>query len=288
MRILREPLFQFLLLGGGLFGLYLMVSEAEPDTGDRVTVDTVELERLSDQFKRTWMRPPTEQELAGLAEDFVKEEILYREALALGLDQNDLVIRRRMRQKMEFLSSDLVDQQTPSDETLAEYLDANPELFRLPSRLSFHQIYINPDLHGDTLLPYTESLLKALNTIQPGADAGAPLSDPTLLPEKMENAAAVRVDSVFGNDFAEQLETLPLGHWSGPVQSTYGLHLVRVGERAESILPALEQIRPAVLREWSNEQRQAANEGFYQALRERYVVEIAQPETVAVPSPETQ
>jgi hypothetical protein len=275
-RLIREPLVQFLILGAGLFLLYGYVGDAAPERADRILVDEAEVARLSEQFQRTWMRPPTREELAGLAEDFVKEEILYREALALGLDRDDLVIRRRMRQKMEFLNADLVEQREPTHEELQAYLDANPGKFRLPARYSFRQIYLGPDGAGGARR--AADLLARLRADPAlGADPQA-LGDPTLLPPGMELAPQREIAATFGTEFADVVSGLPEAGWRGPYGSSYGLHLVRLTEKTEGGLPQLGQIRSAVAREWSNERRQAADDRFYQALRERYSVEIRLPE----------
>jgi len=132
--LLREPLFHFLLLGGALYLLYAGFGNNFSTTSQKqIIVDDARLSLLAQRFQRTWMRPPTRTELAGLADDFVKDKIIYREALALGLDKDDLVIRRRMRQEMEFLNADMYEQQ-PTDSQLQAYLHAHPDDFRQPGR----------------------------------------------------------------------------------------------------------------------------------------------------------
>lgn len=242
-----------------------------PERADRIIVDEAEIERLSEQFQRTWMRPPTRQELAGLAEDFVKEEILYREALALGLDKGDLVVRRRMRQKMEFLNADLTEQREPTDAELEAYLEAKPEKFRLPARFSFRQIYLGPaDEGGARRAADLLARLRADPTI--GADPQA-VGDPNLLPPSLELASQREIAAIFGTEFANAVLGLTKDVWLGPYRSAYGLHLIRLTGKQEGALPELGQIRSADMREWSNEQRLEANDHFYQALRARYSVE---------------
>ena len=278
-RLLREPLVHFLVLGAGLFLTYSLVNEGVDEAPDRIVVDEVRALRLAEQFQRTWMRPPTRQELEALVEDFVKEEILYREALALGLDQDDLIIRRRMRQKMEFLNADLAEQRVPTDAELQAYLDAHPDRFRRPPQLSFQQIYFNPERHGDDLEGQAGELLARLNGNP--AEAGDPrmLGDPTLLPPRLDAATPREIAGTFGSGFAADMETAPVGRWSGPLQSSYGLHLVRVTKHEPESLPALAEVRASVEREWSAENRRQANESFYQALRQRYTVEVRLPDT---------
>jgi hypothetical protein len=274
-RLIREPLLHFLVLGAGLFLLYAYLGDDDPEPADRIVVDEAEVGRLAEQFQRTWMRPPSRQELAGLAEDFVKEEILYREALALGLDQNDLVIRRRMRQKMEFLNADLSEQRTPSEAELQAYLDGHADKFRRPARLSFEQIYVAGGENPQAARHKAENLLTAL--ANPATDWQR-LGDPTLLPAGLNDASDADINATFGRDLVGSVTHAPLNRWSGPHRSAYGLHLLRVTERRPARLPALGEIRALVEREWRNEQRRRSNERFYQGLRERYTVEIQLPD----------
>ncbi len=233
--------------------------------------------RLAEQFQRTWMRPPDQRELARLAEDFVKEEILYREALALGLDQNDLVIRRRMRQKMEFINADLVEQQIPPVAELQTCLDAHPDKFRRPALLSFQQIYLTTEQSPDAAQRRAAALLVRLEA-EPEA-AWQELGDPTLLPPIFSDVSERDIAATLGSDLAQPIAGAPLYRWSGPYTSAFGLHLVRATERSPANLPPLTGARAKVEREWANERRQQTNEHFYQALRERYSVEIRLPDT---------
>ncbi len=278
LRVLREPLLHFLVLGVGLFVLYAHVNENVGAAPHRIVVDEAEVLRLAEQFQRTWMRSPTGQELEGLTEDFVKEEILYREALALGLDQDDLVIRRRMRQKMEFLNADLVEQQIPSEAELQAYLNAHPDKFRRPARFSFQQVF----LAKQSAAAAQHKAAALLTRLEAASEsAWQELADPTLLPPVLANVSARDIAVTFGTELAETIVGAPANRWSGPYESEFGLHLVRVTERTRASLPALTEIRALVEREWANERRQQANERFYQALRERYSVEVLLPDAIA-------
>ena len=277
LRFLRDPLFHFLVLGAGLFMVYSAVNGTAAAPADRIVVDETQALRLADQFKRTWMRLPTRQELQGLAEDFVKEEILYREAQALGLDQDDLVIRRRLRQKMEFLNADLVEQQAPTEVQLRAYFDANQDRFRRPDRFSFQQIYFNPDKRSGDVKQTAVELLVDLNTDPALAADPNSLGDATMLPAQLDGVTQREVNNTFGRGFAKDIEDLPLGQWSGPYESSYGLHLVRITTREAGDLPAVAEIRPVLEREWRTERRKAANERFYESLRARYNIEIRLP-----------
>lgn len=273
----REPLLQFLVFGAGLFLLYSLVNK-DPDTSpDRIVIDEAAVSRLAEQFQRTWMRPPTRRELEGLAEDLVKEEVLYREALALGLDQDDLVIRRRMRQKMEFLNADLVERREPTHAELEDYLAANPEKFELPGRYSFRQIYLDPASSGGDAQARAIALLGRLRANPSLASDPGSLGDETMLPAGLEQDSTREIASVFGTEFADSVARAETGVWTGPYRSSYGLHLVHLTEKDGDGQPQLEQIRPLVEREWSNDRRQETNERFYEALRKRYSIEIRLP-----------
>lgn len=273
-RLLRDPLVHFLLGGLLLFGLYAQVGDG-PERRDRVVVGEAEVERLATTFARTWMRPPTRAELDGLIDDFITEEILYREALKLGLDRNDLVIRRRLRQKMEFLAQDLSDP-TADDAALGAFLTENPDRFREPERWSFRQIFFDPERDGAARASALLAGLRADSAGDGGAGDGA-AGDPTLLPRTLEQASAREIDGTLGEGFAAQLASAEAGEWSGPHRSSFGLHLVQVRERTPSRLPELDEIRPVVEREWSSVQRRELNERFESGLRERYEIEVQLP-----------
>ena len=276
-RFLRDPLFHFLILGAALFMVYSAVNGTAGAPVDRIVVDETQALRLADRFQRTWMRLPTRQELQGLAEDFVKEEILYREAQALGLDQDDLIIRRRLRQKMEFLNADLVEQQAPTEVQLRAYFDANQDRFRRPDHFSLQQVYLNPNKPSDDVKRAVDELLARLNTDPALAADKKLIGDATMLPAQLDAVTRREVANTFGRGFAEGIENAPTGRWSGPYESSYGLHLVRITNREAGGLPAMAEIRPIVEREWYAERRKEANERFYRALRARYDVEIRIP-----------
>ena len=269
-RFLREPLVQFLLLGAGLFALYSVVSDDSGARRDRIVVDAGQVTRLAGQFERTWLRPPTQAELDGLIEDHVREEILYREARALGLDKDDLVIRRRLRQKMEFLNEDLAAQREPTEAELQAFLDAHQDRFRIPSRLSFRQVFLNLEKRGPDAPKQAAALLARLDS-DPEADLPG---DATLLPPGLTDATTSEIARTFGGEFAVALEKSTADGWTGPIESGYGLHLVRVTAREPARVPSLAEARSIVAREWSAARRAETNEAFHAALRKRYDVSI--------------
>ncbi len=277
MRVLREPLVHFLVLGLGLFLLFGIVGDSDDAPTGRIVVSTARVAQLTEIFTRTWQRPPTEQELEGLIEDHIREEVYYREALAMGLDRDDTIVRRRLRQKLEFFTDDLVAAVDPTEEQLEAYLSEHADAFRVPAELSFRQIYFNRDRRGIQATPDAEALLARLNGAGTEVDT-AGFGDSLMLPGDYERISEVDVDRGFGNGFAAALADLPLGRWSGPVESGYGLHLVLIRERQPGSFPALAEVREAVEREWRNARRNEAGEFFYRSLRERYVVSVERPE----------
>jgi parvulin-like peptidyl-prolyl isomerase len=286
-RLLREPLIHFLVGGGLLFALYAIVVEDPAYAPDRIVVDPARVASLSADFERTWMRPPSKIELDELIAEFVNEEVLYREALALGFDRDDPVIRRRMRQKMEFLYADLIEIEPPSEADLASFLTANRERFRQPARVSFRQVYVDPDVGPATPHDRARALLEALQAGE--AEAGV-AGDPTLLPRAMEMASASEVAAVFGSGFAEDLLGLSGDGWSGPVASSFGPHLVRIDARKPTRDPELDEVRQQVVHEYGTIERTKSNQQLLEKLREQYEIEIqaSVTDTTARPSAQSE
>jgi len=277
MKLLREPLVHFLALGLALFLLFGVVGDSDDASTGRIVVSTARVAQLTEIFTRTWQRPPTERELQGLIEDHIKEEVYYREALAMGLDRDDTIVRRRLRQKLEFFTDDLVAAVDPTEEQLEAYLGEHADAFRVPSQLSFQQIYFNRDRRGMQATDDAESLLARLNGASSEVDT-AVLGDSLMLPGDYDLVAEDVVARGFGGEFAAALADLPLGQWSGPVESGYGLHVVLIRERQSGSLPELAEVRKVVEREWRNARREEAAEAFYRGLRDRYVVTVEGPE----------
>ena len=275
--LVREPLVHFLVLGAGVFGLFALVGDRSEIEPDEIVVGAGQIERMSQAWRKTRMRPPTQPELEGLIKDYIKEEIFYREALTLGLDQDNAVIRRHLRQKMEFLSEDIASQTEPDDEALQAFLDTNPDKFRTDLRVSFQHIYFSWDKRGDLAAVDARQVLSILSGGESYDDISA-LGDPLPLPQAVDLYPLREVASLFGREFAQQLTTLDAGRWQGPIASGFGVHLVYVGERIDASLPQLDEIRDTVVREWREEQRQTVNQVFYDTLRTRYNVIIERPQ----------
>jgi hypothetical protein len=269
-RLLREPLLHFLLIGLVLFAGYARLN---PGTGNDslIVVDNTRTLELARQFQATWNRPPQPVELQGLVDGYVEDEILYREGVALGLDEDDPVIRRRVRQKLEVISEELSGGKAPTVADLEAYLAAHPDAFRQPPLVSFHQVYFGAPGPDARRAQDIEAARKALDG---GADATR-FGEPTLLPRSATQQPLDLVARSFGQEFAAQLETLPVGSWQGPVASGFGLHLVRISAREPARLPGLSQVRQVVEREWEADRRRKAFEENYQRLRAQYDVRVA-------------
>jgi PPIC-type PPIASE domain len=277
MKILREPLLHFLLLGATIFGAHRLRSNAHATQPGNIVVTEGRIEALVAAFTRTWQRPPTASEREGLIRDYIREEVYVREAIALGLDQDDMVIRRRLRQKLEFVSEDLTGPAEPTDGQLGAYLTAHPDAFRVEPRFTFRQVFLNPHRRGEQFSSDAARLLAGLQ--RAGADPDT-LGDSSLLDHEIKAMPASLVAAQFGDEFTAALSELPSGQWQGPVASVYGAHLVLVGDRTDGRVPALEEVRDVVRRDWTNAQRTEASEQLYHALLQRYTVVVEHPQPV--------
>lgn len=272
-RFLREPLLHFLLLGAAIFAVYGWRSQPGAGTRGTILITQSQIASMAENFARTWQRQPSPSELDGLIQDRIREEVYSREAMALGLGEDDTVIRRRLRQKMEFISDDVAAQAEPTEGDLNAFLKAHPESFRAPRTFTFRHVFLNPAKRGDDLARDAARLLEQLSRVGEAADLSA-LGDPFLLDYAFASASSREVASLFGESFAAKLSELPAGEWQGPVESGYGVHLVFIRERTEGRQPDLAEVREAVRRQWESARRQEANERLYREMLGRYTVTI--------------
>jgi hypothetical protein len=269
-RLLREPLLHLLLLGGAVF---LIFGRGATDVlGDRQFVVTqADINRLAAGFSQTWHRPPDPDELQTQIDDYIREEVLYRTALGLGLDKDDLIIRRRLRQKMEFAFEDTVT--PPQEAELRAYFTAHADKFRSQPLISFRQVFISLQ-RGNTAESDAQRILVQLVIAAPGASSQG---DTLLLGEGFERMPLDRIATLFGDDFAHAVAEASPGHWVGPLRSSYGLHLVLITARQPAALPPFDEVRPTVEREWFAEHRAATLVAQYQALLSSYHVTVESP-----------
>lgn len=275
-RLLREPLAHFLLLGSLLFLYFEWRGGSGGPGSTRIVVTPGQIEHLASGFARTWQRPPTEAELKTQIDEYVKEEIATRESVAMGLDRDDAIIRRRLRQKLEFLVEDAVDQVPPTDAELQAWLEAHAEAFQAEGRVALRQIYLSPERRGASAPADAQKLLARLRAAGPGATIDS-LGDASMLPQELPFGPLSAVARAFGAEFAGRIHALPPGEWTGPVESPYGLHLVLISERAAPARPALADLRPVVERELVAERRRAQLQALYERLLEKYTVAIEMP-----------
>jgi len=273
-RLLKEPLLHFLILGALLFGLYGWLHGGARRAGDEIVLSPGQVRSLQVQFQRVWQRPPTSEEMQGLVDSWVREEIFYREGIAAGLDRDDPVVRRRVAQKLEFI----VDGSTPTPPTAAElqaWLDAHADKYRIEPRYTFTQIYFDVGRHGERLAADVAAARHSL------AAGQAPAGDPTLLPPDLDAVEASELKRVFGKEFVEELKAMPVGDWQGPVRSGFGVHLVKL-LALESGRPAtLDEVRAEVERDLLHARAARSTAAQYEKLRARYTVRTDATETGA-------
>jgi hypothetical protein len=279
VRLLREPLLQFLALGAMLFALYGLAGKRSAEAPEKIVVSASRVANLGDGFARTWRRLPNEQELQGLIEDYIRDEVFYREGRAAGLDRDDVIIRRRVRQKMEFLADDMSVPE-PSDEQLAAYLASNPERFRAEDQLTFHQVFLSATRRANTIDNDSKQIASILARADGAIDATV-LGDPFLLGEEFRNVSPSKVTSIFGESFAKQISVMEKGRWQGPISSGFGQHFVFISEWVSGNLPSLDAVRPVVHREWANARRLEAEQKLYASLRNRYEIVVEEPRAKA-------
>jgi hypothetical protein len=273
MRWLEEPLLHFTVLGLGLFALYRLTSNDAGVSAQEILVDAPRSAALAEQFVRTWRRPPTPVELDGLVQSYVRDEVLYREGLALGLDRDDPVIRSRVRLKMEVLGDGPGADVT--DEDLQAWLDANADRYAAPARYDLRQVFFDPARRGERLEHDVGAALRALDR-EPAGSLTA-FGDSTLLPAELRDVTRADVAAQLGEELAAELADATPGRWFGPVGSSYGTHLVRVEVREPSKTAALADVRSAVERDVQYARSQAASDALYERLRSRYTVRIEAP-----------
>jgi hypothetical protein len=280
-RFWHEPFVHFFILGVLLFGIDAFLrNQSDTASAGEIVVTAGRIENLGAMFERTWQRPPTAVELKGLIDSYILDEALYREGVALAMDQDDSVVRRRVRQKLDFFVDDLASPDEPEEAELQAWLDAHKDAYAIPAVFTFFQVYLNPERHGDTLDAEAQRLLAELRASTSSIDIGS-LGDATLLEPDYVNYRADMVESGFGGGFAAQLEGAPVGEWSGPYESAFGVHLVYLEALTPAGTPELTVVRDEVERDWRYDQREAAVARFHQQALEGYEVTVEWPESTA-------
>ena len=277
----REPLVYFLLIGALLFGVYrfLHPETGGRDAGNRIVITEDDLRQMTVQWAAQGRPPPTPEQWRGLVETKVREEMLYREAVALGLDRDDTIVKRRMAQKMEFLAEDLSGLTEPTPAELRHWYSANSETFALPARVSFRHIYFSPDRRNARARDDAQRALGQLAGKGVDAPITAAAGDPFMFQDYYGDRSSEQVTGQFGVPFARALFQLKPGLWQGPVESGYGWHLVFVEQITSGRIPALEEIEPEVRGAWIAQKRAETKRKMFEAMRARY--EVVFPAAVA-------
>jgi hypothetical protein len=268
-----------MFIGAAIYLLYGVFAEPVPEETDKtIVVSAGEIEWMQTSWQKRWNRPPTAKEFDGLIQQYVRETVLYREALTMGLNKHDGVIRRRLAQKLEFLAKDLVALTPPTEEELQAYFTEHQDRYQAPTRYTFTQVFVDPDKRGDTTLDDAEKIKATL--IAKGdaiEDAGA-LGDDFMLQNYYPEKDQIEIQKLFGSGFTESLVDLSPGQWHGPVLSGYGVHLVYVSNITEPSAPVFADMRERVTQDWKTEKGEELNEKFYANLRDRYTIVIEEPE----------
>jgi peptidyl-prolyl cis-trans isomerase C len=283
----REPLLHFLLLGGALFGVYELAPDARigPAASKEIRLSLDEISQLTLLYQSQWRRLPTPQELQRLVENKVQQEILYREALAMGLDKDDEIVKRRMAQKMQFLAEDVAAAREPTTAELRIWFERNSANFAQPPRLSFRHLYFSPDRRGARTRDDAQQALAKLAGQPVDAKIARELADPFMFQEYYRDRAPEFLGKEMGPQFALAVAKLTPGSWQGPIESGFGWHLVFVDTVIPGRVPAFEEVEADVRTAWLGEQKTLAWGKAYKELRAKYTVLLpAPPESSAAPS----
>lgn len=274
---LREPLLHFLLIGGGLFLAYTMLDSPQgrfsADGKPQIRVTDGDIRWLSETWSRQWQREPSPEEMRGLISDYVREQILAEEARSLGLDENDTVIRRRLAQKVEFLVRDTAALAEPTEDELRAYHARHADRYDREARLTFRQIYFNPDRRADA----SGDARGALEAIRRSPAVETSLGDTSLLGTEFLEVEEHAIRSMFGEAFASKLADAPIEEWTGPIESAYGFHLVLLSKRKPGGKTPFEEVLERVKNEWVAEQQRLAHEAYFHSLLQKYEIVMDEP-----------
>ena len=289
-RWLREPLLHFLLIGLVLFGFYGYVNRGRGgiQSPRQIVLSLDELATMEMYFESQWHRRPTPQEFQALVEDKIKEEVLYREGLAMGLDKDDTIVKRRMAQKMQFLAEDVAAAHEPSTAELKAWFEKNTDKFALPGRYSFRHIYFSPDKRGTNAHNDAAAALAKIAGQPEHSPLIPSVEDRFMFQDYYGDRTPSTIAKEFGPQFAVALEKLKPGSWQGPIESGFGWHLVFVDTVVPGRIPAFEEVESEVKTAWLGEQKAQAWQKAYQTMRAKYAVLLPAPpdkQTASAPAP---
>ncbi len=278
-QLLREPLFHFLVIGVLLFTPYYFLHKASSDAPGSKDIQ-LSFDEISQQvllFESQWNREPSKEELAQLMENRVREEVLYREGLALGLDKDDTIVKRRIAQKMQFLAEDVAAARQPTPDELRNWYQQHSAEFAMPARYSFRHLYFSPDIRGARAQNEAQQALTQLTGQPEDAAVADSLADAFMFQDYYRERSPEFLGKEFGPGFALAVEHLTPGTWQGPVESGLGWHLVFVDGVIPGRLPDFEEVIPEVQDAWMVEQKALAWDKAYKEMRARYTVLLPAP-----------
>ena len=279
--ILKEPLFQFFVLGVFVYVLYgLFASLDDKQAENTIVVTKGEIDWMKDTWTKRWNRPPTDQELEGLIDQHIEESIFYQEALKMGLDQNDVIIRRRLAQKLKFLQEDLLKPGEPSEEALRAYFRENISMYSSDELVTLTQIFYDPDKRGSSTLQDAENDKARLNDMDIDVVDPKAFGDYFMLQNYYPGRSQQDISKLFGSEFARNVMSLEVDEWHGPILSGYGTHLVYVTDRVESVEPNFEDVRDLVLEDWKIAQQEKMNQMFAEGVIARYTVIVEDADSI--------
>ena len=278
-RLLREPLIHFLLVGAALFAAYhyLQPAQSAAPSSKQIQLSVDQLAQLAVLFQSQWRRNPTPEEFGRMVEQKVQSEVLYREALAMGLDKDDEIVKRRMAQKMQFLAEDVAAAREPTTAELEAWFATNAAKFALPNRVSFRHLYFSPDRRGNSAREDAAKALAQLAGQPEDTKLAESLADPFMFQDYYRDRAPDYLGKEFGPQFAQAVEKLPTGSWQGPIESGFGWHLVFVDTVIPGRVPDFEEIEADVKTAWLGEQKTLAWDKAYQEMRAKYTVLLPVP-----------
>jgi peptidyl-prolyl cis-trans isomerase C len=274
----REPLVHFLLIGLALFAVYGLLNRGKAgNVNYKIVLSLDDLKQLDISFVSQWHRQPTPEEFSGLVESFIRQEVLYREGLAMGLDKDDTIVKRRMAQKMEFLSEDMATAHEPSTKELKEWFTRNSQKFALPDRTTFRHLFFAFDRRGQNAQIDAVSALAKIADKTEDSPLGKSLADPFMFQDYYGDRAPDQLAKEFGPNFATAVFKLKTGSWQGPIESGYGWHLIWIESIAPGHIPHFEEVEPDVKTAWLADQKAVQWHAAYVKMRAKYEVLAPQP-----------
>jgi len=279
-RLLREPLLQFLIVGVLLFGAWKAVGPDSnaPDKRSRIELTDDDFKQLATTWMLAGRAPPSPEQMQRLVEDRIRQEVLYREALALGLDKGDTIVQRQLARKMEFLAEDVSKLEEPTPEELKAWYEKNSERFALPPRISFRHVYFSPDRRGAKVRADAERALTQLAGKPMDSPVIAAAGDPFMYQQYYGDRPFDEIARQFGPNFARALVKLAPGQWAGPIESGYGWHVVFAESITPQRIPEYEEVEANVRSVWIEDRRDEVKGRMYEAMRAHYDIVLPAPQ----------